>query len=452
MSTFFLLLFDALAISVCWLGSYWVRSGLNDIFGREIHPIRLYLVPLPFVVIVWLVAAAYHGLYRRRRHTAWSNLYQTFQVAFFGMLGVMALAFLVKELDFSRPFVIFSGVVVFLYFFISRSILLSVNRARTRRGLGLTRILIVGAGEAGVRALQHIADSPEAGLQIVGFVDDNVPLDATVAGLRILGRLCDLAALIEQERVEEVYITLTDMPKEKLFALVDSCARPRVRFKIVTDQFGVFTSRVDLETVQDLPVVELRGSRMGLAPTIIKRLLDFVLAFVCTLILLPIWLIIALITKLTSKGRVFFRQERVGKDGRIFRMFKFRTMLSTVNPYALAPQTPDDERITGFGRFLRRTSLDETPQLINVLLGHMSMVGPRPEMPFIVAQYEPWQRRRLAVAPGITGLWQIAGRKDKPLHENIEYDFYYIENQSLLLDMVILIRTIPAIFFGKGAY
>lgn len=452
MITFIIVLLDSIFITICWLGSYFIRAGLNDLFGRDIHPLLLYIYPIPFVVFIWILAAGYHGAYAHRRRTAWTDLYQTFQVAFFGMLGVMALSFMVKELDFSRPFVVLSGVFVFLYFFISRIIIRNITYARFLRGIGLRRVLIVGAGEQGVRAVQKIADSPLAGYQIVGFVDDSEPLEKPVAGFPILGRLSDLPHLIESERIEEVYITLSDIPKEKLFAMVDSCARPHVHFKIVTDEFGVFTSRVDLETVQDLPVVELKGNRMGMAGMLIKRMLDIVLSLVFIIIMLPFWLIIFLLILITSSGPVFFVQDRVGKDGCIFRLLKFRTMHSTVKPYDLAPQTPQDDRIIPFGRFLRRFSLDESPQLINVLLGQMSLVGPRPEMPFIVAQYEPWQRRRLSVAPGMTGLWQIAGRKNKPLHENIEYDFYYIENQSLLLDLVILIRTLPAVLFGKGAF
>ncbi len=452
MTTFLVILLDSVFITVCWLGSYFIRSGLNDLFGRDIHPLLLYIYPIPFVVLIWILAAGYHGIYARRRRTAWSDLYQTFQVAFFGMLGVMALSFMVKELDFSRPFVVLSGVFVFLYFFISRTIIRNINNARYLRGIGLRRVLIVGAGEQGVRAVQRIADSPLAGYQIVGFVDDNEPLQKPVAGFPILGRLADLPNLIEAERIEEVYITLSDIPKEELFALVDNCARPRVRFKIVTDEFGVFTSRVDLETVQDLPVVELRGNRLGIVGMFTKRVLDIIFSLTFILIMLPFWFIIAVLIKITSPGPIFFVQDRVGRNGHIFRLYKFRTMQASVKPYELAPQTSDDTRVIPLGRFLRRFSLDETPQLINVLLGQMSLVGPRPEMPFIVAQYEPWQRRRLSVAPGMTGLWQIAGRKNLPLHENIEYDFYYIENQSLLLDLVILLRTLPAVLFGKGAF
>jgi lipopolysaccharide/colanic/teichoic acid biosynthesis glycosyltransferase len=162
--------------------------------------------------------------------------------------------------------------------------------------------------------------------------------------------------------------------------------------------------------------------------------------------------LIALLIKLDSRGPVLFRQKRVGLGGRQFSMLKFRTMQIDTDPYAVAPTDPNDSRITRIGHILRKFSFDEFPQLWNVLQGEMSMVGPRPEMPFIVDQYEPWQRRRLDVKPGVTGLWQIVGRKNLPLALNIEYDFYYIKNQSLFFDIVILLKTIPAVIFGKGAF
>ncbi len=153
-----------------------------------------------------------------------------------------------------------------------------------------------------------------------------------------------------------------------------------------------------------------------------------------------------------NRGPLFYRQERLGRDGEEFQILKFRTMRPKADPYAPSPTDDNDERITPIGRWLRRFSLDELPQLINVLRGEMSLVGPRPEMPFIVERYQPWQRLRLQVRPGLTGLWQILGRKDLPLVENIEYDFYYINNRSLLMDLVILLRTVPVVLRGRGAY
>lgn len=184
----------------------------------------------------------------------------------------------------------------------------------------------------------------------------------------------------------------------------------------------------------------------------IKRMLDLVFALTGLVIFLPFWLLIGLLIRLDSPGKAVFTHTRVGKNGKPFILYKFRTMYKGVKDEELAPQSPHDKRITKIGRFLRRTSLDEMPQLINVLKGEMSLVGPRPEMPFIVENYTPLERKRLLVKPGLTGLWQIMGRKDLPLHHNVEYDFYYITRRSLWMDFVIILKTVAVVISGKGAY
>ena len=220
----------------------------------------------------------------------------------------------------------------------------------------------------------------------------------------------------------------------------------------MADLFGVLTERTGLGELDGIPIYSLGIGSISGWSKILKRAMDFTFSLIGIIISLPLWIIIPISIKLDSRGPVFFIQERVGEKGRIFNMLKFRTMRSDVHPFDYAPRSPDDPRITRVGRVIRRMSLDELPQLINVLKGDMSLVGPRPEMPFIVKKYQDWQRKRLEVKPGITGLWQIMGRKDLPLHENLEYDFYYIKNQSLLLDFVILIKTIPQVLLGRGAY
>lgn len=185
---------------------------------------------------------------------------------------------------------------------------------------------------------------------------------------------------------------------------------------------------------------------------LVKRLADFLLALFLTVLTLPLMLVIALLVPLQTRESPLFLQRRIGLNGRPFTMLKFRTMYAEAEAYAPSPEHAHDKRITGVGRWLRKYSIDELPQLLNVLAGQMSVVGPRPEMPFLVDQYQPWQRRRLMAVPGMTGLWQILGRKDLPLRDNVEYDFIYILNQSLRLDLAIFLRTLPIVVTGKGAY
>lgn len=190
----------------------------------------------------------------------------------------------------------------------------------------------------------------------------------------------------------------------------------------------------------------------NIALKVFKQVFDPLLAVFFIVGFLPLWVIIAICIKLDSRGPIIFLHERIGKDGKKFLLYKFRTMRADVSPQAESPVTVSDARITKFGRLLRKTSLDEAPQFLNVLQGEMSIVGPRPEMPFIVENYKNWERKRLDVKPGITGLWQVLGRKDMPLIDNLEYDFYYLQHRSVMLDLAILAKTVIIVITGKGAY
>jgi exopolysaccharide biosynthesis polyprenyl glycosylphosphotransferase len=237
-----------------------------------------------------------------------------------------------------------------------------------------------------------------------------------------------------------------------MLELVLACEDLGVTFRVVTNLFEVLTAGASLDLVDDLPLVQLGRERTHVLYEPLKRAFDVAGALLALALAAPLVAWCALRIRLDSPGPALFRQTRVGLAGRPFRMWKLRTMRADVGRYEPAPRAAGDPRITRYGRWLRATSLDELPQLWNVLRGEMSLVGPRPEMPFVVEGYDEWQRRRLTVKPGITGLWQILGRKDLPMHENLQYDFYYIRNRSLALDLSILIRTVGAVLARKGAF
>jgi exopolysaccharide biosynthesis polyprenyl glycosylphosphotransferase len=237
-----------------------------------------------------------------------------------------------------------------------------------------------------------------------------------------------------------------------MLSIVLDCEDLGMTFRVVTNLFEVLTAGTPIDLVDDLPLVHLGHQRAHPFHEPIKRVVDVVGASIGLMLLGPAMLWCARRIVRESPGPAIFQQERVGRGGKIFQIQKFRTMYADVERYAVAPKDGSDSRITPFGRFLRITSLDELPQLFNVLKGEMSLVGPRPEMPFIVEAYDEWQRRRLSVKPGITGLWQILGRKDLPMHENLQYDFYYIRNRSLGQDLAIMARTIGAVFSRRGAF
>jgi exopolysaccharide biosynthesis polyprenyl glycosylphosphotransferase len=234
---------------------------------------------------------------------------------------------------------------------------------------------------------------------------------------------------------------------------------------VVPDYFSLALYRASVDDFGGIPMINLRDPALNDVQRLVKRIFDLVVGGITFLLLLPFLALIGLLIKLDSKGPVIFRQERAGENGRTFNMFKFRTMVpnadsqreqvTEINPQngrILFKKRRDDPRITRVGRFLRRTSLDELPQLFNVLLGDMSLVGPRPELPWLVDQYEPWQRKRFAVPQGMTGWWQVNGRSDKPLHLHTEDDLYYVQNYSIWMDIYILLKTPWVVLRGKGAY
>jgi len=252
--------------------------------------------------------------------------------------------------------------------------------------------------------------------------------------------------------VREVFVADPGLGHTRMLSLVLDCEDLGIEFRVVTNLFEVLTAGTQLDLVDDLPLVRLgREQPHPLAETA-KRVFDVCGALAGLVVFAPLLLWCVWRIRATSPGPALFGQIRVGCDGRLFRMIKLRTMYRDVPPDAVAPTGPDDPRVTPFGRWLRATSIDELPQLWNVLRGEMALVGPRPEMPFIVAGYDEWQRRRLSVKPGITGLWQILGRKDLPMHQNLQYDFYYIRNRSLALDTSILLRTAGAVLSRRGAF
>jgi exopolysaccharide biosynthesis polyprenyl glycosylphosphotransferase len=238
---------------------------------------------------------------------------------------------------------------------------------------------------------------------------------------------------------------------ERIRSIVEECRRAGVIYSIVPHAFNLNIEKVSVMDIGGIPILRMRNNRMSWVYLALKRFVDLLGAAVLITLASPFYVLFGILIKLDSTGPIIFKQKRVGLRGKEFSFYKFRTMFMDAPAYAKTPTVSDDPRITRVGRWLRRTSLDELPQLFNVLRGDMSLVGPRPEMPFIVQGYTLLQRERLAVKPGITGVWQISAVRGEPIHANLEYDLYYIENQSILLDLVILAKTVFGVIRGIGA-
>ena len=450
-----LVITDIIIFSFSWLLAYWIRYTTPALFGKDINPVISYICVLPLIVGIWIIACAISGLYKQQtyRVSRFNEFAAMLKAVLIGSLIIMAFAFLLKEYELGRSIVIASGLINLILLLLSRALINILKAACIKSGAYQIKTVIVGAGETGTKIAGKIINSPMSGYKIIGFLDDDSNKQGKIIkGIKVLGLLNKLPHIVKSQDIDEVFIGIPSLAQKSIFNLIIQCEPKILSFKVVSDIFGVISSRASIDEIEDIPIVDLGINTTSYFYKITKRLIDVCISTICILINLPLWLIIAILIRLDSEGAALFRQNRVGRFGKIFKMYKFRTMYKNTNKYELAPQRVNDRRITRIGRLLRKFSLDELPQLINVLKGEMSLVGPRPEMPFIVEKYEDWQRRRLDVKPGITGLWQIIGRKTLLLHENLQYDFYYIRNQSFISDIAILLKTIPGILFGKGAY
>jgi len=342
-----------------------------------------------------------------------------------------------------------------------RGIARLVSRHNKTMAVRQLRVLIVGAGSVGRKFQKQILDNPELGLVVAGFLDDNPQKRANESD--ILGPLSSITAVVRNVCADDVVIALPQRAYKRMNQLIGELHRLPVRVWVIPDYFRVTLHKAAFDEFAGLPMLDLRAPALTDYQRMVKRAFDLMVTALTLLVVLPLMGIIALAIWLESGGPLIFRQPRAGENGKIFPMLKFRTMLPQAEEMRLMVEkldeeghiihkTADDPRVTRVGRILRRCSLDELPQLFNVLKGDMSLVGPRPELPYLVEQYELWQRARFAVPQGITGWWQINGRSDKPMHLNTKDDLYYVQNYSLLLDAYILIKTIGVVLNGKGAF
>jgi exopolysaccharide biosynthesis polyprenyl glycosylphosphotransferase len=336
-------------------------------------------------------------------------------------------------------------------------------RGRNRPGWR-RRVLILGAGDLGRRVARVVLDHSRWGFDLAGFLDDDPAKHGqTHEGASVLGAIDLLREVVHAKSIDEVWCTLPVRAHQRLEWVVAEAETLPVRIKIVPDYFSLALVRAQAELLAGVPLIGLREPVIEGPARLAKRLFDLVVTALAVIAAAPFMAVVAVLIRLDSPGPVLFRQERAGENGRLFRMLKFRTMfvdaearraevVRTIDTGELVHKRRDDPRVTRVGRWLRRFSLDELPQLFNVLRGEMSLVGPRPEQPWLVEKYQPWQRRRFAVPQGITGWWQISGRSDRPMHLNTDADLYYVYNYSLWLDILILARTPQAVLSGKGAF
>jgi exopolysaccharide biosynthesis polyprenyl glycosylphosphotransferase len=456
---------DIAVITACFVGGYAMRYKLR--WFRDVAydaPLSAYGLFLVLYVSLLPIFFVIDGVYRHWKGSLLEQIYAVVNSTTKMTVLMLAINFLFPPPFYSRVMLIEVGVLTVVGIGILRSVEKIVAARLRARGVGTSRVIIVGAGEMGRTVMRVIVAQPELGYRVVGFVDDNPEKGQTDIGpFKALGPLSNLSSAIEDEQADEVIITLPWMYHRKIMRIVRECERRRVRAAIVPDLFQMSLSRVDVEDLGGLPLIGVYEVAISRGALMAKRIIDVVGAALCLTLGLPVLLLIALAIRLDTPGPVIFSQLRVGLGGRPFRLYKFRSMYvgADAEREALAEfneadgplfKIRDDPRLTRVGRLLRRTSLDELPQLINVLRGDMSLVGPRPPLPSEVEQYQEWHRKRLEVPPGMTGLAQVSGRSHLSFDEMVLLDVYYIENWSPWMDFKILLRTVPKVLFLEGAY
>jgi exopolysaccharide biosynthesis polyprenyl glycosylphosphotransferase len=423
-------------------------------------PYFLYALVAVIWVAVFFTLSVYDGRRTLRAVDEMQLVTVAVAVAALVCAGVLYLTY--RELP-RRIFVYFS--IADLFFLLGfRALLRVAFRFAGSRQRGSERVLIIGAGKVGRECAKRVWEQAWTGLTLVGYMDDDPEKqNQTYEGVPVLGPLAQTPDVVRKQQVDEVIIALPLRAHRSLEELVLALQEQPVRVRVVPDFFDLAFFRATIEDFGGIPLIGLRDPAIDGMRRVVKRAFDLLFAIPFTIFSLPIMGLVAIAIRLDSPGPAIFKQERVGENGKPFFLYKFRSMvvdaekrqsefLQETPEGVVLHKRPDDPRITRVGRFIRRTSLDELPQLFNILKGEMSLVGPRPELPCLVERYEPWQRKRLAVPPGLTGWWQIRGRSERPMHLHTEDDLYYIQHYSPLLDLQILWRTIGVVLKGRGAY
>jgi exopolysaccharide biosynthesis polyprenyl glycosylphosphotransferase len=476
---------DALAAALSFIVAFTVRQGadaFNSKWGWS-EQFAPYGAMLILVIVIRLLTLRYVDLYRIRGEFSFvDDGLRVFKATAIGSLLIVATAFLYRGGFAFRSFSYARGVFIvdFLFAFVSIGAIRFVMRAAQtivrRREINLIPTLVVGRGTEAALFIKEMRERPALGYRVIGVVDIK-PVERrdaeTYEGVPVVSTLEGLPEAIRDSGANEVIIADPDVNADALFDVMIRCGRRRgVEFRIAPSLFNCLPRKTEIDQIGVLPMIRLFREPLSSSSRLLKRTFDILISAASITFLFPLWLLIALLIKLDSKGPIFYTQERVGMDGRLFLVFKFRTMKAgadseTHRQYQKAfiegraeanlgdggkptYKLLADPRITRVGKLLRRTSLDEVPQLLNVLMGDMSVVGPRPPIPYEVEAYELWHRKRLDMKPGLTGLWQVSGRNRLPFEEMVRLDLFYIENWSLLLDLKIILRTGLVMIGGEG--
>jgi exopolysaccharide biosynthesis polyprenyl glycosylphosphotransferase len=453
---------DLVMVAFAFYLAYWLRRWIGVPPPVNIAPFSDYLGMMVIQVVTMLILYFFSRLYDvKRSMPRLDEFYRIFAATSIGTIITIALTtFLFKnsalELDFPRVMVIYAWVLTVLLVAASRSLLMMIRNLVRRRGMWTDRLLIVGTGDVGRMILQKVRQMPRLGYKVVGFVDGRDGAGEQILGVPVLGGVDDIPGLIRDYQIQEVIIGRPELSHQELLSIIARCERGQVGIKIFPDLFQIIATELSIGDLGGLPLLSVRDVALRGWKLTLKRVVDLVGSGIGLVALSPFLMMMAIAIKLDSPGPVFYAQERMGLDANPFWCLKFRSMRTDAEKNGPGWTTEDDPRVTRLGRFIRRFSIDELPQLINVFLGDMSLVGPRPERPVYVEQFRrsiPRYMDRHREKAGMTGWAQVNGlRGDTSIAERTKYDLWYIENWSLWLDFKIILRTVFGVFGDRHAY
>lgn len=436
------------------------------LYQYEAAPLDFYARVVFFLVPAWLIIFWLFGMYDFRYLFSGMHEYaRALNACTLGMMLVILLIFFFPDLIIARGWVVASWLIVTFSMLLGRFTLRRIVQHMRAKGRFLTIVLVVGANEEGQAIATQLQENPRAGVWIAGFADDQLSQGSQLLpGVAVLGSVDAVATLVRQHGIQEIVIASTALSREKLLGLFQTFgADEDISLRMSSGLYEIMTTGVEVQEIGNVPLLSISKVRLSGSELFMKRMLDLSVASIVLLLFWPLMLIISLAVKFDSPGPVLYRRRVVGVGGKLYYALKFRTMYGDAEArLARDPELrrqfeenyklKDDPRVTRVGRFLRRTSLDELPQLWNVLRGQMSLVGPRMITTEERARYGKWRMNLTTVKPGITGLWQVSGRSDLSYEERVKLDMHYIRNYSLWLDLHLLYETIPVVFKGHGAY
>jgi len=465
-------LVDLALTSLAFFGAFFLRDLVlpaisPDRFPTGLFPLREYLKIYPVVLIIWsILLFSYHSYHSHRTISLRREMLTVFRVVILGNVLLATLAYLLPLRQLSRAWFILFALLSAVMIVVEKISLRVIARYVRAKGLNYRTVLIVGTGRRAIDVARVVEDHKYWGYKILGFVSDGHRLPNGWARYRVYGTVPEIRTLLERgefpEIVDEIVFAVTRKKLDEMKQIFLLCEELGIRARVAMNFFQNRLARLEVEELEGIPFLTFTTTPSNETQLAAKRLLDVAISLVLLGLSAPVIVLAALAIKLSSPGSVLFKQQRIGLNGRTFTLYKFRTMIADAHERLsevshlnemTGPvfKAKGDPRVTSVGRILRRFSLDELPQLWNVLKGDMSLVGPRPPIPEEVRSYHRWQRRRLSMKPGLTCLWQVNGRNNVDFDRWMQMDLQYIDNWSPSLDLKILLRTIPAVLLGRGA-